>query len=252
MTEIEIYNFNLIADDYNKHHYAHNNFIEIIRNYTEIKHKDKILDIGCGTGNETINLYKSFNCRVVGVEPAKDMLNVGKNNEDNIDWRIGSAENIPLHNNSADIITSFFSIHHFDNINLSFQEFYRVLKPKGKILIFSISHSQMESSLEYKFFPELLSVDLSRVPPILSLRESLSLNNFSTITIETEYETRKIDKKYLDMVKIQYRSGLRLLNQEQLRLGIKRIENSIENNENLVDKINCTVVIAQKQQPSFS
>jgi len=247
MNEIKVYDFNLIADDYNKHHSAHNNFMQIISHYSGITHNYKIMDIGCGTGNETINLFKSFNCRVIGIEPANDMLKVGEKNEEKIDWIIGSAEEIPLNNNSVDIITSFFSIHHFNDINKSFQEFNRVLTPNGKIFIFSISHSQMKSSLEYKFFPELLYADLARVPSISSLKESLALHHFSTTAIETEYETRKIDEKYLEMVKNQYRSGLRLLNQEQLNFGIKRVENSIDNNENLVDEINCTVLIAQKQ-----
>jgi len=247
MINILKYDFNLIADDYNKHHSAHNNFIKIIKNHSEITDNYRIIDVGCGTGNETINLIDSFNCKVVGIEPSSDMLNVGKRNEDRIDWKIGNAENIPFENNSVDIITSFFSIHHFDNIDSSFQEFNRVLKPNGKIFIFSISHSQMELSLEYKFFPELLYADLSRVPSISSLKENLALHHFSTTVIETEYETRKIDKKYLEMVKNQYRSGLRLLNQEQLNLGIKRVEESIDNDETLVDRINCTVLIAQKQ-----
>lgn len=241
------YDFDLIADDYNKYHSAHNQFIKVINDYSIITRSTIILDVGCGTGNETINLCRYFTCKVVGVEPANNMLNVGEKNEDKINWMIGSAENIPLGNRSVDIITSFFSIHHFISIDSSFQEFNRVLKQNGKIFIFSISHSQIQSSLEYKFFPELLSADLTRVPTILSLKESLALHHFSTATIETEYETRKVDKKYLEMVKNQYRSGLRLLNQEQLYLGIKRVEKSIDNNENLVDKINCTVLIAQKQ-----
>lgn len=241
------YNFNLIADDYNKHHSAHNNFAKFISKNFEINRVSTIIDIGCGTGNETINLFRFFKCKVIGIEPASEMIRIGQERTSNIDWILGSAENIPKENSSVDIITSFFSIHHFDSIDLSFQEFKRVLKPNGKIFIFSISHSQMKSSLEYKFFPDLLNADIARVPSISILKEKLSLNNFETSKIETEYETRNIDKKYLEMVKNQYRSGLRLLNQEQLRNGIELIENSIFNNENLIDNIKCTVLIARKQ-----
>jgi ubiquinone/menaquinone biosynthesis C-methylase UbiE len=241
------YNFNLIADDYNKHHSAHNNFAKIISENFEMNNDSTLIDIGCGTGNESINLFQAFKCKVIGLEPANEMIKIGQKRSSNIDWILGSAENIPKENSSVDIITSFFSIHHFDNIDLSFQEFFRVLKPNGKIFIFTISHSQMKSSLEYKFFPDLLNADIDRVPSISILKEKLSFHNFETSKIETEYEIRKIDKKYLEMVKNLYRSGLRLLNQEQLRVGIELIENSIKNNENQIDNIKCTVLIARKQ-----
>ncbi len=241
------YNFNLIASDYDRYHSAHNHFTNIINDNFEINQNTSIIDIGCGTGNETINLSLIFKCKVIGIEPAREMIRIGQRRTSNIDWILGSAENIPKENSSIDIITSFFSIHHFDSIDLSFQEFNRVLKPKGKVFIFSISHSQMKSSLEYKFFPDLLNADISRVPSISVLKEKLSFNSFSTSIIETEYETRKIDKNYLEMVKNQYRSGLRLLNQEQLRNGIELIENSIINNDNLIDYIKCTVLVARKQ-----
>ena len=240
------YNFDLIADGYNNYHSAHNNFCQIISNHFEIQNDTTLIDIGCGTGNETINLFQSFKCRIIGIEPACEMVKIGKINEVKIDWKVGSAEDLPFKNNSVDIITSFFSIHHFDSIDLSFQEFNRVLKPNGKIFIFSISHSQMRSSLEYKFFPDLLYADLMRVPSIYSLNEKLSTYNFATTVIVTDYELRKVDKLYLEMVKNQYRSGLRLLNQEQLKLGIELIEKSIIKNEHLIDNIKCTVLIARK------
>lgn len=240
------YNFNPIADYYNKYHSAHDIYIRTIRENYDIKDIITIIDIGCGTGIETINLYQSFRCKIIGIDPARKMLRVGQKLLPNIDWKIGTAENIPLEGNSVDLITSFFSVHHFVNIDLSFHEFYRVLKPNGKIFIFTISHSQMVSSLEYKFFPDMLSIDLKRVPSIVNLKEKLTLNNFNTTEVEIKYETRKIDKKYLEMVKNKYRIGFRLLNQEQLNSGIKLVEDAISKNKNLTDSINCTVLISQK------
>ncbi len=240
------YNFNLIADEYNNYHFAHNQFIALIKSNSTITKNTHILDLGCGTGNETINLEKSFNCSVTGVEPSNKMLTIAKEQNKSINWLSGSAEYIPVPDDSVNILTAFFSIHHFDKLDKAFAEIDRVLSKNGKIFIFTISHQQMKSSLEYQFIPELLAADISRVPKIKDLQEILTKQGFSSITKVSKYETRKIDNNYLEMVKNQYRSGLRLLNQKQIEDAVLRIKNKINEKNELIDEINCTVVIAER------
>lgn len=242
------YNFNLIANDYNNHHLAHNQFIKIIRNNFIISNDMHILDLGCGTGNETINLKKSFNCLVSGVEPSNRMLSIAKQNNKSINWLTGSAEYIPVTDKSVDILTAFFSIHHFDILEKSISEIDRVLSKNGKIFIFTISHEQMKNSLEYKFIPELLEADISRVPKIKDIQDILTQQGFSSITKVSKYETRKIDNNYLEMVKNRYRSGLRLLNQKQIDNAVLKIENEINKGNELIDEINCTVIITERNK----
>jgi ubiquinone/menaquinone biosynthesis C-methylase UbiE len=244
------YNFDLIADDYNNYHNSHNNFIEIIKKHSLADKNSILIDVGCGTGNETINLFNNFGCNVIGIEPSEKMIAVGKSKSNNIKWLIGTAEKIPFEDNSVDVITSFFSVHHFDNIQDSIIEFKRVLKDNGKLFIFTISHEQMKNSLEYVFFPDLLSADLSRVPKIEILIDYLDKFSFSSKKVEIHYEDRLIDDYYLEMVNNQYRSGLRLLNSKQLENGIAKIEKIIKDNVTLNDKIMCTVVVASKNKSS--
>lgn len=242
----QIYNFDTIASYYDEYHSAHNNFVELIKAECKVNKDFVIVDIGCGTGNETLNTYNKFKCRVYGIEPAENMLKKAMEKSDKIVWLKGSAEIIPVGDNSIDIITSFFSIHHFLDIYQAIKEFYRILKSSGKVFIFTISHNQMKNSLEYQFFPELLEYDISRVPTIEFIKDIFVKNGFKVKIKEVVYETRKIDANYIEILKKRYRTGFQKLTEKQILIGINRIEKAISNNSDIVDKIMCSVLICEK------
>jgi len=125
--------FNKIASYYDEYHSAHNNFVELIKAECGINNNFVIVDMGCGTGNETLNIYDNFKCKVYGIESAENMFKKATQKSDKIIWLKETAEGIPLKNNTIDIITSFFSIHHFLDIHQAVREFRRILKTTGKV-----------------------------------------------------------------------------------------------------------------------
>ena len=239
--------FNNIARYYDSYHFGHNNFIYALCASCEKNSELVIVDIGCGTGNETLNIYNNFKCNIYGIDPSENMLKEAKQKTDEIAWLKGHAESIPLRNNSVDIITSFFSTHHFSNISKVISEFKRIVKKSGIIFLVTISHDQMRSSLEYKFFPELLEYEIKRVP-VIELIESLFVQSGFIVTVNTmHYESRKIDADYIEMIKNRYRTGLNFLSDHQIQRGISRIKNAISKNKNIVDSIMCSTLICRKE-----
>ena len=240
-------NFNKIANCYDKYHFTHNNLIEFLKTKCAANSNSVIVDIGCGTGNETLNIFNNFRCKVYGIDPSENMLQIARQKTHEITWLKGHAESIPLRNNSVDIITSFFSTHHFSNISKVISEYNRIVKKSGIVFLVTISHDQMKSSLEYKFFPELLEYDIKRVPAI-ELIESLFVQTGFIVKINTvHYEDRTIDADYIKMIENRYRTGLNSLSDHQIQQGIIRIENVISKNKNIVDSIMCSVLICRKE-----
>ena len=69
-------NYNKIAKGYNELHKEEQlEKLEIIKNHLEVKSTYRLLDIGAGTGIST----NFFDCKVIGIEPSKEMLKQGKN-----------------------------------------------------------------------------------------------------------------------------------------------------------------------------
>ena len=98
-----------------------------------------VLDVGTGTGD----LAKELNRRrvsVVGLDFSEDMVQAAREKlagKADAQFMVGSAEHLPFAANSFDGVVSAFvvrNIHHGGVLNSSLKEFYRVLRPGGRIV----------------------------------------------------------------------------------------------------------------------
>jgi ubiquinone/menaquinone biosynthesis C-methylase UbiE/glycosyltransferase involved in cell wall biosynthesis len=101
--------------------------------------KDKdVLDIACGEGFGSGILANTAQS-VVGVDIAADAIRHAATRypRDNIRFRQGSCAEMPLDNNSIDLVVSFETIEHHDEHKAMMAEIKRVLRPEGILIISS-------------------------------------------------------------------------------------------------------------------
>ena len=102
-----------------------------------VKNK-KILDIGCGTGRNSIKLAKK-GANVTGIDFSKNMLEIAKKKAKmvnlKISFKIGRVTNLPFSNNSFDKVTCNLTLSHVKNLNKALKEMKRVVKKNGIIVI---------------------------------------------------------------------------------------------------------------------
>jgi SAM-dependent methyltransferase len=72
--------------------------------------------------------------RVVGVDPNEGMLLVARRTP-GIEWKIGSAEHLPLDGSSFDAVVSQFALMFFDDRRRAVSEIKRVLRPGGRAAV---------------------------------------------------------------------------------------------------------------------
>lgn len=132
--------------------YPDENLIRFLaRQYGSIdKRKVKVIDIGCGSGNQSYWMAREgFDvCGVDGSAVAIDMGNQRlKSDGINANLVVGDITNLPFDRGTFDLAVDVCSIQHncFRDINKAIGEVYRVLKPGGRF--FSI----MRSSKDYAF-----------------------------------------------------------------------------------------------------
>ena len=100
-----------------------------------------ILDLGAGPGLLSVEIFRKIpQATIIGIDPLIKMLQLAKGNVKNADFQtfepvVGVSENIPLKNNTVDMIASRFSLPYWTQPNKSFQEMMRVLKPGGKVVL---------------------------------------------------------------------------------------------------------------------
>jgi SAM-dependent methyltransferase len=91
------------------------------------------LDLGAGTGKLTRLLVGSF-ARVIAVEPADAMRNVLADRCPGAEIRAGTAQQIPLGDDSVDAVFVAQAFHWFDDVG-SLGEIARVLRPGGSLVV---------------------------------------------------------------------------------------------------------------------
>jgi ubiquinone/menaquinone biosynthesis C-methylase UbiE len=107
-----------------------------------IKAGDSVLDVGCGTGEVTLQAkVRAKAGKVYGIDPAPEMIAVARSKAArkklDIDFRVGVIEALPFPDSSLDVVTSSLMMHHLpEDLKVrGLAEIYRVLKPGGHLLV---------------------------------------------------------------------------------------------------------------------
>ena len=102
---------------------------------------DTILDIATGTGDLVLALAKLNTKKIIGLDISPGMLEIGKkkvlaqNLTDRIKMQLGDSEALHYEDNSFAAVTVAFGVRNFENLDKGLLEIFRVLKPKGTLVI---------------------------------------------------------------------------------------------------------------------
>lgn len=103
-----------------------------------------ILDAACGTGNlEFFLLKEKINLNITSVDYSPVMLNMAKKklSKTSIDLLLTNLdEKLPFEDNSFDRIVILNALHALPNPQKTIGEFYRILKPGGKLVIVALKN----------------------------------------------------------------------------------------------------------------
>lgn len=111
----------------------------------EIKKGETVLDLGSGAGFDCFLAAKKVGQtgKIIGVDMTEEMVeraraNAKKQGYDNVEFKLGDIENLPIEDNSIDVVISNCVVNLAPDKSKVFKEVYRVLEKGGRMYISDI------------------------------------------------------------------------------------------------------------------
>ncbi len=132
----------------------------------ELKANDVVVDVACGTGDLTLAFYGRLaqiyggdgntltDSQVIGIDFTYEMLPLARRKRDTllkcdrvhqdldgsqVAFLNGDAQALPLPDSCCDVVSIAFGIRNVQDIPVAFNEFYRVLRPGGRVIVLEFS-----------------------------------------------------------------------------------------------------------------
>lgn len=160
--------------------------------FAKIKKGDYVVDLGSGAGNDCFvaRAETGETGKVMGIDFTEAMIEKARINADklgfnNVEFRLGDIENIPMTSNVADVVVSNCVMNLVPNKPKAFAEVQRILKPTGH---FSISDIVLVGDLpeKIKTAAEMYAGCVASAIQMDDYLEIIKTSGFKNITLQKQ------------------------------------------------------------------
>ena len=205
-----------------------------ILDYVSLSHRSLILDVGCGTANNTLLVSEATGARTVGVDLSMGMLEAAKHKAAEIQFVQAPAENLSFQEKTFDLVFMTEVVHHLPRLDPAIMSMHRVLRAGGRLCIVTQSHAQIDNRMTSRFFPASANVDKGRYPDIPVITRCLEDHGFIAVSALTHmFKPTRLGPEYLKTAESKGYSMLHKISEAEYQQGLARLRHALSSGEKL-------------------
>jgi SAM-dependent methyltransferase len=174
----------------------------------DLKEGETVLDLGSGAGIDVFLAANKVgeNGYVIGVDMTEEMIRKGEgiakeNGYTNVEFRRGEIEDLPVEDNSVDVIISNCVINLSPDKLKVYRDAYRVLKPGGRILVSDlVTEGELPEDIKKSFdaWTGCIAGALEKNEYLDTIKKA----GFSNVEIvsQTHFSEKEIDKRLIGKI----------------------------------------------------
>ena len=188
----------------------------------------RVLEIGCGTGRLAAALAEREHCRVWGVDPSPEMLDVARRRTGlHVGLRRAEAESLPFRAGWFERVVMRLVVHLVDR-RRALAEARRVLGAGGRLVVATFDPSHFDRYWLNGLFPSFEAIDRGRFPPPDVLRDELARAGFAGVTVTPLAQRGAVDRETaLARIRGRNISTFDLIDEGEYREGLERAEREL-------------------------
>lgn len=207
-----------------------------------------VLDLGCGTGSNTVLFKLASKAQVIGIDLSRGMLEHAAEKAESIEFVNCPADRLPFGAGQFDLVFMTEVIHHLPEVPPVLLEAYRILNSGGLLCVVTQSHQQIEGRMTSKFFPATTEVDKARYPDIDEIEAMMKNAGFENAWHSArDFEPETLGDDYLETVSERGYSMLHKISEADYHHGLGRLKEAYDRKERLIYTPGYTFVWAVKQ-----
>jgi len=160
-----------------------------------------VLDYGCGAGDNSVLVANHGAQRVIGVDISPELIELAEkrlaahNLSENAEFRVGSAHDLPVEDESIDIVFGNAILHHLD-LKLASKEVFRVLKKGGRAIFLE----PVRNSKFIWFVRNLIPYEQPDLSPFERPLTDAELKEFAADF--SEYKSRAFSLPFVNLIEV--------------------------------------------------
>jgi ubiquinone/menaquinone biosynthesis C-methylase UbiE len=171
----------------------------------ELDDGETVLDLGSGGGFDCFLAAREVgeDGNVIGVDMTPEMVeraraNVEKNEVENVEFRLGEIENLPVPDAHVDVVISNCVVNLSPDKRRVFEEAYRVLRPGGRLAIADVVMTAEVPSELRRADPESVAACVAGAATIDELHEILEGAGFESASIRPKEDSEELIREWSD------------------------------------------------------